>query len=247
LALYREDDPEINELPVWQRDAISLFSDKMTNQKKFPCIPATQAYALKQLRYGFAGLPTASSSAGELAEILKQFTLNCREFGKYTTLVVFFDTPSALVKETTVEEFEWMFWDLLNQLNELDEVDWPSHIPPDPEENEWEFCFHGEQYFMYCATPRHQNRDSRYFPYMMMAITPRWVLQEFNSNPGYAEKIQKQIRKRLEVYDQVDAHPELKKYGSEDNFEWKQYFLRDDDTALSKCPFHQMMKAQKKS
>lgn len=31
-------------------------------------------------------------------------------------------------------------------------------------------------------------------------------------------------------------------YGEEDNFEWRQYFLRDDDTLLSKCPFHQMLR-----
>ncbi|RIW37427.1 YqcI/YcgG family protein [Bacillus salacetis] len=219
----------------------------MTNQKKFPCIPATQAYALKQLRYGFAGHPTASTTAIELAKILKEYSLKSRDFGKYTTLVVFFETPDHLIENATVEMFEWMFWDLLNQLAEIDEVDWPKHIPPDPEENEWEFCFHGEQYFMYCATPKHHNRDSRFFPYMMMAITPRWVLQEFNSNPGYAEKIQKQIRKRLELYDRIEAHPELKTYGSEDNYEWKQYFLRDDDSALSKCPFHQMTTIQKKN
>jgi uncharacterized protein len=247
LVLYREDDPEISELSDWQQDAISRFKDKMTSPKKFPCIPATQAYALKQLRYGFAGIPASDSSAVELAGILKQFSLQSREFGKYTTLVVFFDTPAALVEANTVEDFELLFWKLLNQLNEIDEMKWPEHIPPDPEESEWEFCFHGEQYFMYCATPLHKNRDSRFFPYMMMAITPRWVLQEFNSNPAYAEKIQKQIRKRLELYDQIDAHPELKKYGTEDNYEWKQYFLRDDDTALSKCPFHQMMKAAKES
>ncbi|MGM0847068.1 MAG: YqcI/YcgG family protein [Bacillota bacterium] len=245
MVLYREEDQEGSVLAHWQRDAIHHFADKMTSPKKFPCIPATQAYALKHLRYGFAGSPASESTGGELAEILKQFSLSSREFGRYTTLVVFFDTPTALIETNTVEDFEFLFWKLLNQLNELDEINWPNHIPTEPEDSQWEFCFHGEQYFMYCATPLHKNRDSRYFPYMMMAITPRWVLQEFNSRPGYAGKVQKQIRKRLELYDEIDAHPELKKYGSQDNYEWKQYFLRDDDSALSKCPFHKMMNASK--
>ncbi|MGD6802724.1 YqcI/YcgG family protein [Rossellomorea aquimaris] len=245
MVLYQEGGPETEGLCPWQKDAISLFAEKMTSNKKFPCIPATQAYGLKHLRYGFAGFPGSESTGIELAEILKQYSIKSRNFGKYTTLVVFFDTPAALIETNTVEDFEFLFWKLLNQLNEQDELDWPAHIPTDPENSHWEFCFHGEQYFMYCASPLHKNRDSRCFPYMMMAITPRWVLKEFNSNSGYAEKIQKQIRKRLHQYDAIEAHPELKKYGSEDNYEWKQYFLRDDDSALSKCPFHGMLKASK--
>ncbi|MED1939518.1 YqcI/YcgG family protein [Cytobacillus firmus] len=33
----------------------------------------------------------------------------------------------------------------------------------------------------------------------------------------------------------------MNSYGADDNFEWKQYFLRDDDTAISKCPFHRLL------
>ncbi|MGA6840493.1 YqcI/YcgG family protein [Priestia megaterium] len=128
----------------------------------------------------------------ELAGLLKESTINCKEYGKYTTLIIFFETPQKLITNNTVEDFELLFWKHLTTLNKLDEKDWPRHIPKNPSEHEWEYCFHGEQYFMYCATPKHEKRKSGYFPYMMIAITPRWVLQEFNENKRYAEKIKNQ-------------------------------------------------------
>lgn len=90
---------------------------------------------------------------------------------------------------------------------------------------------------MYCATPKHEERKSRHFPYMMMAITLRWVLQEFNKNEKYAKKIKEQVRKRINKYDTISIHPALNSYGNVDNHEWKQYFLRDSDTELPNCPF----------
>jgi uncharacterized protein len=95
---------------------------------------------------------------------------------------------------------------------------------------------------MYCATPAHTNRRSRHFDTMMLAITPRWVLQAFNKSEIRAKKIKDSIRKRLKNYDAIDVHRDLNRYGADDNYEWKQYFLRDDDTALTRCPFHRLLK-----
>ncbi|MCG8397249.1 YqcI/YcgG family protein [Bacillus atrophaeus] len=222
----------------WQRDALNAFSNKMKDKEHlFPCIPATQSFSLGHLRYGFVGQPQNDQTSLELASLLKEFTINCRDYGKYTTLIIFFDTPQDLINNSSVEDFELLFWEQLNNLHDLDEGDWPSHIPQNPSDHEWEYCFHGEQYFMYCATPKHEERKSRHFPYMMMAITPRWVLQEFNKNEKYAKKIKEQVRKRINKYDTISIHPALNSYGNVDNHEWKQYFLRDSDTELPKCPF----------
>jgi FPC/CPF motif-containing protein YcgG len=141
-----------------------------------------------------------------------------------------------------VEEFEQLFWQQLNGLREKDNQEWPQHIPEDPHSPIWEFCYNGEPYFMYCASPAHKNRKSRHFDYFMLAITPRWVLQEFNSSASNAAKIKSHIRNRLSLYDSIDVHPDLNSYGNKDNYEWKQYFLRDDETSLSKCPFHKKVK-----
>ena len=218
------------DLQPWERDALEKFEVKMLdNENPFPCIPATQGYSLHHLLYGFVGDPRKSSSIQELASFLTEFTQASKELGKYTSLIIFFETPMEWIRSYKVEPFEQLFWNLLN--GHIDPFDWPSHIPKDPHHPLWEFCFHNEPYFMYCATPSHMKRKSRHFPYFMLAITPRRVLEEFNASPRLAHKIRSKIRKRLENYDSVPAHPNLNCYGRDDNYEWKQYFLHDNETS----------------
>lgn len=215
----------------------------MSNKERpFPCIPATQGFSLNHLRYGFLGDPRSDASLKDLASLLSLYTKLSRSCGEYTSLIVFFETPMDIKDTYTVEQFEQLFWKLLSGLAKLDQMEWPAHIPSNPHNPLWEFCYQGEQYFMYCATPSHQKRKSRHFDEYMLAITPRWVLTEFGKIEEYAQKVRKQVRRRLNKYDSIDIHPDLNIYGKPDNFEWKQYFLHDDDTALSKCPFHGMLK-----
>lgn len=238
-AIYKMD------VPGWKLDAITKFTEKMKEKDKpFPCIPATLGHSLNHLRYGFVGNPKVSSSSEGLARLLKKFTQNSRKFGKYTSLIVFYETTRNIIDNMKEPDYENLFWQQLNQLTNLDNKKWPRHIPTDPHNPRWEFCFHGEQYFVYCATPSHKNRMSRHFPYFMLAITPRWVLEEFHTDPAIASKIKSKIRERLNNYDSIGAHSELKSYGNEDNYEWKQYFLRDDETELSECPFHRFNKGR---
>ncbi|MDQ0230074.1 YqcI/YcgG family protein [Metabacillus malikii] len=236
----------IDRLSDWEKETFEKFAKKMKDREQlFPCIPATQGFALNHLRYGFLPDPRNEEAKIQLRKLLAEYTESSNEFGDYTSLIIFFNTPEVLKETYTVEQFEEIFWNQMNDLASHDEKEWPAHIPSNPEETLWEFCFHGEQYFMYCGTPAHRNRKSRHFDEYMLAITPRWVLTKFGESPKYAEKIRKQVRKRIEKYDSVPIHPELNSYGNEDNFEWKQYFLHDDDSALSKCPFHRMLKNEK--
>ncbi|MBE4909756.1 YqcI/YcgG family protein [Bacillus luteolus] len=232
---------QVSLLP-WQRSAIDLFDHKLKDtDRPFPCIPATQGHSLGQFCYGFVSDPRSSESTKDLAGLLRDYSAKYRDLGKYTSLIVFFETPEELKTQYTVEEFEELFWKQLNGLGELDECEWPENIPIDPHDPVWEFCFNQEKLFMYCGTPAHTNRLSRNFPYFVLAITPRWVLEEFNANPHLAGKIKTKIRERIEKYDSIPVHPDLNSYGKEDNYEWKQYFLHDDDTSLSKCPFHRFL------
>lgn len=241
-GLYAHGSSSRNQLLEWEKHALDSFFAKMSDKEKpFPCIPATIGFSMNQLKYGFIGSPRRDTTIKELAGLLTSYTEQSREFGKYTSLVIFFETPESM-KNTSVEEYEQIFWAHLSGLTALDEFEWPQDIPQDPHDPVWEFCFNGEKYFMYCATPAHKNRKSRHFDMMMLAITPRWVLQEFNKSEGYAKRIKAQIRKRLAEYDRISIHPDLNTYGADDNFEWRQYFLRDDETSLSRCPYHRVLK-----
>ncbi|WP_425462061.1 YqcI/YcgG family protein [Mesobacillus subterraneus] len=242
-GLYTHGSSSQDQLEDWEQEALAKFFAKMSDKEKpFPCIPATIGFSKNQLRYGFIDDPSAPSTILELAGLLKNYTESSINFGQYTSLIVFYKTPQELKETYTVEDYEQLFWNHLSGLSEIDEIEWPEDIPTDPHDPIWEFCFHGEKYFMYCATPDHKNRQSRHFDVMMLAITPRWVLQEFNKSPGFAANIRKMVRKRLSSYDTIPIHPDLNTYGKDDNFEWRQYFLRDDESSLSKCPYHKALK-----
>lgn len=107
----------------------------------------------------------------------------------------------------------------------------------------WEYCFDNERYFVYCATPAHRSRQSRHFPFFMLALKPRWVLDRWHAHPARAAATIPFIRARLAAYDEAPAHPELKPYGSQGNLEYK-HFLRDNDTALAGCPFRRGIKKE---
>lgn len=236
--LLQYTDIENEELPLeaWKKEACRRFAAKMTDREaRFPCIPATRAFALGHLRYGFAPSPWHDSAGPELAQIIAEYGRASRAFGDYSSLIVFFEAEEN-VRE--VLAYEDVFWNLLNQVSRLDRTPWPEDIPEDPEQALWEFCYDGERYFVYCGTPAHTSRQSRSFPYFMLALTPRWVLDQWNAYPEKAAEIAPRIRARLAAYDTAPAHPELKPYGSQGNLEYKQYFLRDDDTSPAGCPFH---------
>ncbi|WP_369809997.1 YqcI/YcgG family protein [Gracilibacillus caseinilyticus] len=231
--------PDQQKLSSWEQTVLESFKQKMTDrQRPFPCIPATIGFATNQLRYGFVGDPAVDSTIRDVAALLTAYTKQSRAYGRYTSLIIFFQISENAELSPSVENFEKIFWNHLERLNKYDEKEWPSDIPTDPHHPAWEYCFHGERYFMFCATPAHKNRMSRQFDSFMLAITPRWVLEQFNSSPKHAEKIKQQIRKRIDNYDQLTIHSALNSYGESDNFEWRQYFLRDDNSSLSKCPFH---------
>ncbi|MGV3487850.1 MAG: YqcI/YcgG family protein [Tuberibacillus sp.] len=237
MSLYTKEFILDSDLEHWKKNAFVQFDIKMRDKDKpFPCIPATIGHKLGHLRYVFLPHPHHAESVKGLAESLELYAESYQKMGKYTSLIVFYrECESTEIKATDYEE---IFWKQLNSLSKKDKKDWPAHIPHNLENPMWEFCFHGESFFMFCATPAHKHRLSRHFPCLMLAITPRWVLTEFNASESRSIKTRTAIRKRLEAYDTAPIHPELNMYGKEDNYEWKQYFLRDDDTALSRCPFH---------
>ncbi|WP_425464040.1 YqcI/YcgG family protein [Oceanobacillus piezotolerans] len=237
--LYQDSPANRNGLNEWKRVLIEKFEKKMTNRgNPFPCIPATIGFSTNQLRYGFVGDPRKEATVRELADILRDYTESSHAFGDYTSLIVFYQLPDDIKKTYSVEDYEQLFWQQLSQIAAKDELPWPEDIPVEAHHPIWEYCFHSERYFMYCATPAHKHRQSRHFDTMMLAITPRWVLESFNKVESRTEKIKKRIRQRITNYDSIEVHPELNSYGKEDNYEWKQYFLRDDDSAAVQCPFH---------
>lgn len=226
------------DLPNWQRIAFELLSEKVGDKADtFPCIPGRQGFLTDQLRISFAGDPREEGTPEEVGLLLSEYGKISRNTGRYASLLVIFDTPEDLAEHYSVEAYEELFWSFLNRLSGCDPKDMPEDMPEDPEHYKWEFCFDGEPYFILCATPAHEARQSRSFPFFMLAFQPRWVFEGLNDSTAFGRNMSRLIRKRLEAYDEAPLHPRLGWYGGKDNLEWKQYFLRDDETQVSKCPF----------
>lgn len=234
------------DLQHWQLEGYHQFVNMMTNKERaYPCVPGIQGLMNNMLRFSFVEDPRRDFSAEQLAVCLREYGKISRKTGAYASLVVFCDTRRLLEENVTIDGYEEIFWSLLNQTHKKDQTSWPDHIPTDPEDHSWEFCFDGEPYFAFCATPAHNIRESRHFPCLLLAFQPRWVFDEINETTPFGRKIKQVIRKRLMNYDKVPPHPALKWYGQKDNHEWQQYFLKDDETSLSNCPFMAMKNNQK--
>ncbi|SFM37112.1 hypothetical protein SAMN03159341_1295 [Paenibacillus sp. 1_12] len=234
-------DDHLSDLAEWQQDAYRQFGSMIADpDQRYPCIPGRQGFLTNNLRYGFAADPRSEQAVVDVAQLLKQYGACSRETGKYASLVIFFNTPGELVDESSLEDFELIFWSVLNRVSANDPTPWPDHISTDPSDPSWEFCYDGHPYFAFCGTPVHQIRKSRRTPYFLIAFQPRWVFDEINDSTPFGRNMKKLIRQKLVDYDGVPAHPSLKWYGQENNQEWKQYYLRDDESVPSKCPFTYM-------
>ncbi len=231
-------DHHLTSLPLWQQNAFKDFSTMIADEANtFPCIPARTGFLSNQLRFSFIGDPRELQSAKALADCLKEYGQCARSAGKYTSHAIFFETPQDMLENYEVEDYRALFWTVLNNITAFDEKEWPTEIPSDPSVHTWEFCFNGEPYFVFCATPAHQLRKSRHFATLLMAFQPRWVFEDINDTTVLGQKLKRLIRKRIDLYDEIPGHPDLKWYGQKDNHEWKQYFLSDDEHSPSKCPF----------
>ncbi|RDI41897.1 YqcI/YcgG family protein [Falsibacillus pallidus] len=247
--IYSKEMIENNQMVLedWAREAFQSFQNMIADDENtYPCVPGRIGFLSNHLRYAFLGDPREEKTLLDAADVLKRYSQMSRETGKYASLLLFYKSPAEL-QRYSIEEFEDLFWSTLTSLSMKDQMPWPEGISKDPTHHTWEFCFHGEPYFSFCATPAHHLRRSRHFSSFLMAFQPRWVFEQMNDSTQLGRNMKKMIRKRLASYDEAPTHPALKWYGQEDNHEWMQYFLREDESSPSKCPFHNMMNANKKS
>jgi FPC/CPF motif-containing protein YcgG len=73
---------------------------------------------------------------------------------------------------------------------------------------------------------------------MVLLFQPRSVFVDTITNKVIGREARNQVRKRLETWDDIPAHPDLGFYGDPGNLEWKQYFLDDANAPIEeRCPF----------
>ena len=222
----------------WQSVVFKEFESTLRSDiRPFPCVFGVTGMQHDQLRFAFS----ENMEAKEIALPLKHFVHHSRHYGPNTSLVVF-SRPQPV---DSLKNYERRFWNLLQNLADLDEQEWPSDISLDVDSSSWEFCFAGEPMFVVCNTPAHVERQSRRSVSFTITFQPRWVFDKILSTAKSSSMARNTIRERLRNYDIAAPSKHLGSYGHPDAREFRQYFLLEDDQPTS-CPFHSLTKMTKK-
>ncbi|KAL2204892.1 hypothetical protein CC79DRAFT_1323653 [Sarocladium strictum] len=223
----------------WQGLAYQDFKNtilaKGTSNKTFPCVYATMGYRADDHRYVFleSDDPSAPRNVRKTALALAEYLRISTSLGPNTSLVII-GAPSE--QQRTVEEHNRTFWDLLRGLRICDPKPWPDSIPQDTEDANWTFCFNGEPVFPVMLTPAHQERWSRHMSVPVIALQPKWVLDNLLRTPEKRKAAQNKVRCLLQKYDTIGVSPDLTDYGAAGTSEVRQLCLQDKNESVQ-CPY----------
>lgn len=226
---------EAGDLSTWKKKRYTEFRETMQGTR-YPCHFAVNAERNDTARYLFAGSPRDPDALFKVKEGLQQYLERYQSIAERTTLVIFFKPPTEDQRE---REYRNQFWRILEFLNEQDPEPWPSDVPEDPNDPEWEFCFCGEPMFIVGRAPFYTVRKSRYTPHgLEITIQPRKVLDDVSGDTMEGQRVRSIIRDRLRDYDDVTPHPDIGDYGDPNTREWKQYLLpKSNGESLDEFPF----------
>ena len=230
-----QDAIETGELIGWKKQRYLEFRKTM-RETRYPCHFAVQAERADSARYLFAGDARDRDALLKVREGLRQYLERYQSIAERTTLVIFFEPTT---EDQSGQGYRDRFWGVLEFLNRRDPEPWPSDVPEDPDDPEWEFCFSGEPMFIVGRAPFYTDRKSRYTPYgLEITIQPRRILDDISGDTMEGQHARSVIRDRLEDYDDIVPHPEIGDYSDPDTREWKQYLLpASNEESLGEFPF----------
>ena len=115
----------------WERDVYNRFqADMLSETNPFPCILGVEGLKRDLLRFCF--IPSEQSKDMPiLADLLRTYVESFRQIGRNTSFVAFFPPDDPPETQATYEQ---RFWNVLNELQALDEQEWPSDVPTDPDD-----------------------------------------------------------------------------------------------------------------
>ncbi|MEC3918402.1 YqcI/YcgG family protein [Nocardia sp. CDC160] len=220
------------EIPRWFASALTVFQWEV-GHRDYPCHFGRRALERRELFV----TPLERNDYRPLAERLAVFLDYVRPTPKLRQVLAAFIEPDDSASH---EDHAQTFWAALRYLHRHDDRPWPADFARDPADPLWEFCFHGTAMFVFAAAPTHRLRRSRRLgESLVLMFQPRNVFHGIEGGTPAGAAARKQIRDRLAAWDVATLHPSMGDYGDPSNFEWRQYFIPDDDTdAYQSCPFH---------
>lgn len=218
-------------IPEWLAASYSTLRAQVLDPA-YPCFFGTIAERRGEMFYSFVN----GKDTRELPATMQTFaTLSAQPQYRRNNLAVFFEPDVQPLSHSAYRE---LFWRILQQLHDVD-PDAQADEQPDPMEEAWEFSYAGVQMFVVCACPSFRARRSRNLgPGMVLLFQPRSVFVDTITNKVIGREARNEVRKRLDAWDEIPAHPDLGFFGDPGNLEWKQYFLEDANVpAGDRCPF----------
>lgn len=221
-----------DDLPDWLHVAYENFHQIVTN-KTFPCYFGMAAELGGELRYTYISQKDWSNLPSALKSFLALFN------GPKLIRHGLFVFVEPFETEGSLEDYRQQFWEILQYLHEVDEVDWPIDSPRDPDHYLWDFRFHGEPIFAFGNAPAYKQRKTRDLGEgMVLGFQPRKIFQGLTGTEKGGIMSREKVRERVEVWDQLPKHPDISHFGDPTHHEWKQFFIGDDaEPILGKCPF----------
>ena len=236
--LVKEDFKKRDDLPSWLYTAYENFHRTVTD-KTFPCYFGMAAELGNELRYAYVSQNDWSNLPSALKSFLALFKTPQHPRHGLFVFVEPFETEGSL------EDYRKQFWEILQYLHEIDEIDWPADSPRDPAHYLWDFRFHGEPIFAFGNAPAYKQRKTRDLgEAMVIGFQPRKIFKGLTGTEKGGVMSREKVRERVEVWDQLPKHPDISHFGDPTHNEWKQFFIGDDiEPITSKCPFlHKEMK-----
>lgn len=235
LMMISQDAAEVCPVRDWRIDGFRDIALRLAD-RDFPCLFARHAWKSKTLLFGFVSV---HNTRAEFLSLMQRFAQRTRRLPEeerlYSPLLLIFEHPEL----DSLEEAQRFGWQQLQMLHDSDLHDWPAHIPLDPEDSAWSFCFSGIEFFFNISCPGHSRIRSRNLgKRVVFIVNPRAhfdILASQNDPKGI--KVREKIRNRVCHYNNGYVPSELGFYGNESSLEWKQYQLSEPG-ALNpgRCP-----------
>lgn len=222
------------EAPNWVTLSVKSFEDTMAStENPFPCYFAKLGLERGSFRYSYIEIEELSRPI-VFKENLIHYLNQYKELEWPSVFVVFLKVNE---EKNSLDEHEKIFWNILNYLIEEDEVEWPKAVAKDPNSHKWQFYFQGIPLFINGHSSNYKNRITRSsYSDMMMVIQTMDTLKPVTENVKNSNLVRKDIRNRVNRYDKIPVSNLLGSYPDEGSYEWKQFWLPDENIDKGKCP-----------
>lgn len=146
-----------NILDEWAVKAFCEISNTIS-KKDFPCLFGKHAWKLRSILFAF--IPKGDiilSITRAITELTDRTKSLPQEHRIYTPLLCVFEDTNL----GSVEEEHDFAWRILQKIHNNDKMSWPEHIPLDPENSEWSFCFNDVELFINISFPGHKKNKKQ--------------------------------------------------------------------------------------